>query len=108
MQRREREREREREKSTRESTQRECFPKAIGLENEGLNLLSSCKQLDLTPRVSKVSGLGWHRAQRALGCSWREGRQTTQEQKAWKELSEELLGTQWGDYLLFSKHILER
>jgi len=46
--------------------------------------MSPCNQQGLKPEVLKVSRLGWDRAQRALGGSWREGRKTTHRHIAWK------------------------
>ena len=87
--RRERERGRERERNRRNiqgNTQGEYFPKATCLENQrDLNLMNSCNQWGLKPRVLKAYGLARDRAWRALHCSWREGKQTTWGQQQFEE-----------------------
>ena len=68
---------REREEHTGECTKR-TFPQSHWLgKQEGLKFVSYCNQRGLKPEVLKVGRIGCNRAQRALHCSWREGRQIT-------------------------------
>lgn len=100
-----------REEHTGEHTRR-TFPQSHWLgKQEGLIFVSSCNQLGLKHGVLKVSRLGRDRSLRVLPYSWREGRQTTLGQMAWKQLSEETeecLGHTGGYYLLFLEHIPDR
>ena len=48
-------------------------------KGEGLNFMSSWNQHVLKPGLVMVNRFGWDRTRRALGCSWRDGWQTTED-----------------------------
>lgn len=63
----------------------DIFPKPLLGKPKKLKFMSSCSQQGLKPRDLIISDFGWNAAQRALRCSWREGRQKTQGKIIWKQ-----------------------
>ena len=58
--------------------QENVSPKPLAGKQEGMNSVSSYNGGGLKSGVLKVNGFGGDKAQRALHCSWREGKQTIQ------------------------------